>query len=76
MFGDSSVSRAGLLDGVQYSTLPGSEVMGSPASESDDVTASSAKSSRTQPPIHTEVTHHHVGLIRYLTNQVLFFAVQ
>ena len=76
MFGDSSVSRAGVLDGVQYSALPGSDVMGLPASESDDVTVSNSKSSRTQPPIHTEVTWHHFGLIRYITNQVLFFAVQ
>jgi hypothetical protein len=77
MFDDSSLSRAGVLDGVQYSTLPGSDVMGSPASETDDVTASSSKSNRTQPPVHTEVTWHHVGLIRcLLTSKVLFFAVQ
>jgi hypothetical protein len=68
MFGDSSVSRAGVLDGVQYSTLPGSDVMGSPAIESDDVTVNSGKSSRTQPPVHTEVTQHHVGSVKWLTS--------
>jgi hypothetical protein len=67
MFGDSSVSRAGVLDGVQYSVLPGSDVTGSPANESDDVTVNSSKSSRTQPPIHTEVTQHHVGTMKWLT---------
>jgi len=71
MSGDSSVSRAGVLDGVQYSALPGSDVMGSPASETDDVSASSSKSNRTQPPVHTEVTRHHVGLIRCLTSKVV-----
>jgi hypothetical protein len=56
MFDDSSVLRAGVLDGVQYSTLPGSDVTGSLANESDDATASNTKGSRTQPPVHTEVT--------------------
>ena len=70
------MSRAGVLDGVQYSTLPGSDVMGSPANETDDVTASSSKSNRTQPPVHIEVNWHHVGLIRCINSKVLFFAVQ
>jgi hypothetical protein len=74
MFGDSSVSRAGVLDGVQYSALPGSDVMGSPASEMDDVTTSSSKNNRTQPPVHTEVTRHHVGSIRCLTSKVVKLA--
>jgi hypothetical protein len=55
MFGGSSVSRSGVPDGVQYSTSPAADITGSPANDSDDAVAGSAKGSRMQPSIHIEV---------------------
>jgi hypothetical protein len=55
IFGGSSGSRAGAPDGVQYSTSPAADITGSPANDSDDAIAGSAKGSRTQPSIHIEV---------------------
>jgi hypothetical protein len=52
----SNLPRSGVLDGVQYSTSPAADSVGSPASESDDTTGGSTKGSRTQPPVHIEVT--------------------
>jgi hypothetical protein len=54
-FGSSSLSRSGVLDGVQYSTSPAADTAGSAANESDDTSTGTTKGSRTQPPTHIEV---------------------
>lgn len=63
MFGGSSVSRSGVPDGVQYSTSPAADITGSPANDSDEAVAGSAKGSRTQPSIHIEVNWQLLWLI-------------
>ncbi|KDR20319.1 1-phosphatidylinositol 3-phosphate 5-kinase isoform X2 [Zootermopsis nevadensis] len=50
----NSLPRSGLLDGVQYSTSPAADTVGSPASESDDTTGGNMKGSRTQPHIEVQ----------------------
>ena len=53
------MARGGILDGVQYSTSPASDLAGSPAAESDEATSNSAKSEakpgRMQANPHIEV---------------------